>query len=68
MEQLQKENDWLWRQYAESDKCGHDEYCDGRNDNCFWCERRKSHPQVYTVTDEDVVLFKEIARMTSPSK
>jgi hypothetical protein len=58
MEQLKEENTWLWRAYAESDKNGHDEYCGGKNNNCFWCQRRKAHPSIYSVTDEDIELFK----------
>jgi len=64
MEELQRENEWLWRKYAERDRDVHDEYCTGGyGDVCFWCKRdRASGVGCGYVTDEDIVLFKECAK------
>ena len=64
-EVVQKENEMLWRLYAESDECLHQEYCSGVIDNCFWCERSKviqKRTQMYEVTEEDLLLFKQYTR------
>lgn len=60
MDELKRENDWLWGELAESDKAMHDEYCGGKRAKCFWCERKKvnGHGSHGSVTAEDINIYK----------